>query len=281
MKYKIIIAETLHYPLSFVGKEKIEEELKVKDSNFHRYLEEINEKFEGWDFSSIYDTGRIQNSLLSWSYGSKVISAMQGATAILDMGTGGGEFLSLLKGYYPPTVYATEGYKPNVPIAKRKLEPLGVKVYEVVDNEHLPFPDNHFDLIINRHESYSVKELKRIIKTNGIFITQQVGGWDCKELNDWFGVAVNSEFKEWNLQSALKNFSIDQWEILEQREEFPTQRFYDLGSVLFYLKAIPWQIPDFSVEKYQDALYRLYQHLEEVGYLGATQSRFYMKVKCK
>lgn len=253
----------------------------MKEINFHRYLEEINEKFVGWDFSSINDTGRIQNSLLSWSYGSKVIAAMQNATTVLDMGTGGGEFLSLLEGYFPPNVYATEGYKPNVPIAKRKLEPLGVRVYEVDNDEHLPFPDHSFDLIINRHESYSVKELKRILKPNGIFITQQVGGWDCKEINDWFGVAVNPEFKEWNLLSARDSFSAQEWVMIEQKEEFPTQRFYDLGAFIYYLKAIPWQVPDFRIEKYKDALYLLYQHMKKVGFFDVTQSRFFLKVKRK
>ncbi|WP_312096396.1 methyltransferase domain-containing protein [Niallia sp.] len=250
------------------------------ETKFDRYLEELKEKFAGWDFSSIHDTGRIQTSLLSWSYGSKVITAMHEATTVLDMGTGGGEFLSLLKRYFPPTVYATEGHKPNVPIAKGKLEPLGVNVYEIDDDEHLPFSDHHFDLVINRHESYSVKELKRILKPNGIFITQQVGGWDCKEINEWFGVAINPEFKEWNLQSALNLFSDLEWEMIEQKEEFPTQRFYDLGAFIFYLKAIPWQVPDFSIENYQDALFRLYQHIEKVGYFDVTQSRFFLKMKC-
>jgi SAM-dependent methyltransferase len=253
----------------------------VKEINFHKYLEEIKAKFEGWDFSSIHDTGRIQSNLLSWSYGSKVVAAMQDATTVLDMGTGGGEFLSLLNGYFPPTIYATEGYKPNVPIAKKKLEPLGVSVYEVVDDEQLPFSDQHFDLIINRHESYSVKELKRIVKPNGIFLTQQVGGWDCKEINEWFGTSVNPEFKEWKLLSALEMFPVNEWEIVEQKEEFPIQRFYDLGAVIYYLKAIPWQVPDFSIKKYEDALYRLYLHIGKIGYFDVTQSRFFLKVKCK
>ncbi|MGO5014886.1 class I SAM-dependent methyltransferase [Niallia sp. Sow4_A1] len=252
----------------------------MKEINFHKYLEEIKEKFTGWDFSSIHDTGRIQSSLLSWSYGSKVVAAMQDATTVLDMGTGGGEFLSLLNGYFPPTIYATEGYKPNVSIAKKKLEPLGVSVYEVVDDEQLPFSDQHFDLIINRHESYSVKELKRIVKPNGIFLTQQVGGWDCKEINEWFGTSVNPEFKEWKLLSALEMFPVDEWEIVEQKEDFPIQRFYDLGALIYYLKAIPWQVPDFSIKKYEDALYRLYLHIGKVGYFDVTQSRFFLKVKC-
>ena len=254
----------------------------MNETNFDQYLEEIKGKFTGWDFSSVYDTGRIQNGLLSWSYGSEVILAMQGASSILDMGTGGGEFLSLLKKYFPSSgVYATEGYKPNVSIAKRKLEPLGVQVYEIVDDEQLPFADNSFDVIINRHESYSVQEISRVIKPNGIFISQQVGGWDCKEINEWFRTTINPNYKEWNLHSALKQFTSEDWEILERKEEFPIQRFYDLGAVIYYLKAIPWQVPDFSIEKYRDELYRLHQHIEKTGFFDVTQSRFFIKIKSK
>ena len=42
---------------------------------------------------------------------------------------------------FPSTIYATEGYAPNVPIARKKLEPLGVIVVEVTDDTALPFRD--------------------------------------------------------------------------------------------------------------------------------------------
>ncbi len=28
------------------------------------------------------------------------------------------------------------------------------------------------------------------------------------------------------------------------------RRFFDIVAIVYYLKAIPWQIPDFSVEQY-------------------------------
>jgi hypothetical protein len=33
--------------------------------------------------------------------------------------------------------------------------------------------------------------------------------------------------------------------VLEQKEEFPVSRFFDIGAIVYYLMAIPWQIPDF------------------------------------
>ncbi len=208
-----------------------------RDPLFLTLLESANTNFSGWDFSLISETGRMKSEPLSWSYGSTAFQLMQRAESMLYMGTGGGEFLSMLQPF-PPTIYATEGYAPNVPIAQKKLEPLGVAVVEVTDDTALPFQDAQFNLIINQHESYAASEVNRILSPNGTFLTQQVGGLDCAELNE--------------LQE-------NGFTILEAKEEFPFQRFYDIGAIVYYLKAIPWQIPDFTVERYFEELYRIHE----------------------
>ena len=96
---------------------------------------------------------------------------MNRCSSLLDIGTGGGEFLSSLAPL-PKIVYATEGYEPNIPIARKRLEPLGVKVYKVDSDENLPF-DNSFDLVINRHDRILKKRYIEYLK-GGIFVTQQV-----------------------------------------------------------------------------------------------------------
>ena len=69
-------------------------------------------------------------------------------------------------------------------LPKKRLEPLRVKVIEFVDDADLPFDNGQFDLILNQHESYSAIELHRISSSGGTFITQQVGGTDCYQIND-------------------------------------------------------------------------------------------------
>ncbi len=177
---------------------------------------------------------------------------------MLDMGTGGGELLSMLQPF-PPTIYATEGYAPNVPISRKKLEPLGVIVVEVKDDAALPLQDAQFDLIVNQHESYAASEVNRILSPNGIFLTQQAGGLDCAELNKQFGTPLNSEFASWSLETACNELKENGFTILDAKEEFPLQRFYDIGAIVYYLKAIPWQTPDFTVERYYEELYRIHE----------------------
>ncbi|MFE7914974.1 class I SAM-dependent methyltransferase, partial [Bacillus mobilis] len=213
---------------------------------------------------------------LSWSYGSAAFQLMQRAESMLDMGTGGGEFLSMLQPF-PSTIYATEGHAPNVPIARKKLEPLGVTVVEVTDDTTLPFQVSQFDLIINQHESYAAPEVNRLLAPNGIFLTQQVGGLDCAELNEQFNTPLNSEFVSWSLETACCELNENGFTILEEKEEFPCQRFYDIGAIVYYLKAIPWQIPDFTVERYYEELYRIHEIILQKGYFDVKQHRFMIK----
>lgn len=54
-------------------------------------LSEANSPFSGWDFSHI--THRMVEVPLTWSYTSKILMRVRTVESLLDMGTGGGEFL--------------------------------------------------------------------------------------------------------------------------------------------------------------------------------------------
>lgn len=248
------------------------------DCKFIELINDSDQEFSGWDFSYVSETGRIRSGLLSWSYGSLARELMLHADSMLDMGAGGGELLAALRPF-PRSVFATEGYEPNIAIAKERLEPLGASVVSIDSDTDLPFHDQQFDLVINRHESFSAGEVRRIIEKNGVFLTQQVGGLDCKEINDWLGVPLNHEYENWNLATALEEIENNRFEILYSQEEFPIQRFYDVGALVYYLKAIPWQVPDFSTEFYLEKLYAIHQHIQSKGYFDVKQHRFIIKAK--
>ncbi|MCR6109690.1 class I SAM-dependent methyltransferase [Bacillus sp. A301a_S52] len=252
----------------------------MRDEQFYKALEMGETLFTGWDFSYIEGSGRCASSLLPWSYGSKAITLMRQCRSLLDMGTGGGEFLSLLQPF-PSKVYATEGYAPNVAIAKAKLEPLGVNVEQISDDHQLPFHDEQFDLVLNRHESYAPQEVKRILKTGGIFFTQQVGCLDAQDLNKALHKPVNDEYIDWDLKFAVKELTDEGIQVVKAEEAFPTLRFYDIGAVVYYLKAIPWQIPHFSVDDCEEELYVIYEQIKQSGCFDVTQHRFLIEAKAK
>lgn len=248
------------------------EKITENSELFNYLIKEANQKFEGWDFSYIESSGRMQEFPLSWNYRSKVKIRMFGISSLLDMGTGGGEFLSSLSPL-PKYTCATEGWEPNIILARKRLEPLGVKVYRVDDDESLPFNDETFDLIINKHESYSAREVKRILKKQGTFITQQVGGLNDKEINEFLGTP-KSQYYNWNLETAISKLNEVGLKIIEQKEDMVKTRFYDIGAIVFYLKAIPWQVPDFTVEKYFEGIKEIDKLIQKEGYIDFTCHRF-------
>ncbi|MGA4721062.1 class I SAM-dependent methyltransferase [Fictibacillus nanhaiensis] len=251
-----------------------------RDVDFEMYIKEVNKPFSGWDFSYITESGRMASGMLSWSYGSMVTPLIGKVSSMLDMGTGGGELLSKLQPF-PAVVCATEGYLPNVPIARERLEPLGVKVFQIGDDDLLPFEDHTFDLIINKHESYSPLEVKRTLTDGGIFLTQQVGGSDCAEINTLLGYPINDEFSHWNLRFAENELRENGFELLETKEEFPVQRFYDISALLYYLDAIPWQVPEFQLEDSVEKLHHIHELIQMNGYFEVKQHRFLIKARKK
>ncbi len=156
--------------------------------------------FSGWDFTWL--DGRLTEDAPPWDYRQLVLQYLLNATALLDMGTGGGEFLASLPGL-PANTQATEAYPPNIKIAKERLEPLGIRVHPLNDGEKLPLPDESFDLVINRHELFDPFEVYRILKPGGLFITQQVGGRDNIALNHFLAPGVDLEYADWDLEHAL------------------------------------------------------------------------------
>ncbi|NHJ47844.1 MAG: class I SAM-dependent methyltransferase [Asgard group archaeon] len=250
--------------------------LKNFDSKelFDIYIKDAEHPFSGWDFS--YIANRMVMAPLPWSYDSIVIPYIRKAKSLLDMGTGGGEKLASLQPL-PIKTYATEGYEPNFPIAKKRLEPLGVKVVKVGSDDKLDFPDNFFEVIINRHESYSPEEVKRVLHPGGYFITQQVGPTNDVDINRFFGLEISEntiEYLHWGLEFATNQLEEFGFQILMKREDSPIQRCFDIGAIVYYLTAIPWQVPNFSVEKFREKLFALHQKILKDGYFDITSERF-------
>jgi len=244
---------------------------------FERLLHEAeNHPFAGWDFSFV--SGRIQEQQPDWNYRAEVKHRIREASSLLDMGTGGGEFLSSLAPL-PPGTCATEAYAPNVPVARGRLQPLGVDVYPIDSDDELPFMDGQFNLVINRHEAYSPKELQRILQPGGTFITQQVGGRNNVEINHRLGTPVSEDLTEWNLTNALADLKRHGFTIIRQQEALLPTTFRDVGALVYYLRAIPWQVPDFSVWKYRDRLYKIHQEIQETGTFESHVHRFYIEAR--
>jgi SAM-dependent methyltransferase len=228
---------------------------------------------EGWDWSAL--EGRYAETPPPWDFRAEVIARLSAARTLLDMGTGGGEFLGSLAPL-PPETWATESYPPNVPVAAAHLTPLGVRVVAVEEDTRLPLPDAHFDLVINRHESFDPAEVRRILRPGGVFLTQQVGGRDNIELNEALQEAVSLNYGDWDLATAVDQLRAAGLEVVDQREAASPGHFADIGAVVMYLQIAPWQIEEFSVESYHDRLLALHGQMQVVGGLTTSIHRFFV-----
>ncbi|MBQ4899578.1 class I SAM-dependent methyltransferase [Paenibacillus sp. Marseille-P2973] len=230
--------------------------------------------FEGWDFSHL--NGRMAEEPLPWDYKETVSKYMSEHTVMLDMGTGGGEFLLSLSSPSGRT-YATEAYLPNYELCCAKLPSYGIEVRLVEDDADLPLESGMFDLVINRHEAFNVEEVYRILKPGGIFITQQVGGMNNRELSQLLlGGDVMITDAEFDLDHSVRELKQAGFTVLEQREAFPEVRFLDIGALVYFAKIIEWEFPGFSVDRCYGQLCKLQKSLNQNGYVASREHRFFI-----
>lgn len=240
-------------------------------------LNEENKNFQGWDFS--YLDGRWESEKLPWDYKSIVINYLDDNLQLLDMGTGGGEFLLTLNHPYQNTS-VTESYKPNIKLCMEKLAPLGITVYPILEDDVLyNVPSNYFDIVICRHESYNEIEVKRVLKSNGIFITQQVGAYNNKDLATFFDENRIDPYPMMTLDKTIERLENAGFSILYKDEYYPKLKFFDLGALVYFAKIIEWEFSDFSVERHFDKLLYLQELLNKKGYIESTEHRFIVVAK--
>ncbi len=229
--------------------------------------EALTAPFSGWDFSWLDRRSRTEP--LPWDYSARVAALARSARTMLDMGTGGGETLSGLPDRAPRTI-ATEAWPPNVPVAGRRLLPLGIPVIQseaardnmdqngANDGGRLPFRDGSLDLICNRHESFLAPEVSRVLAPGGTFVTQQVDYHDNDDLAQILGIETPEEPDSW-IGLAERQVTETGLVIEEAARADQRIRFDDIAAIVFYLKAVSWSIPGYSLEKHRDRLHALYE----------------------
>lgn len=252
----------------------IDETGGVSDSLLEGWYREEAEPFRGWDFSHL--RGRWDEEHPPWSYEDLSREALRGARAAADLGTGGGERLSRVADAFPTRMFATEAYAPNVSIARARLEPLGVTVIpytsEDVVGGPLPFADASLDAVLDRHESYDAREVARVLVPGGRFLTQQVDGQSHADLLALFRPGHTP------LPVKLRRFVADAEQAglrIDRAEEWwGDSVFKDVGALVYYLKAILWDTPRFSVARYESVLRQLHARCEREGGLRSRIGLF-------
>lgn len=145
---------------------------------------------------------------------------------MMDYDTGGGEFLLSLNHPFDKTS-ATEGYAPNVSLCKERLLPLGIDFIECKNPHDIPFHNHSFDLMINRHGDFAPMEIYRLLRKNGLFITEQVGEDNERDLVEMVLPDTKKPFTEFSVDKCFK-------QLLKMQEEIERKEFVQ-GTIHRYL----------------------------------------------
>jgi SAM-dependent methyltransferase len=254
------------------------------DDEFERLISEaLQAPFSGWDFSWL--EGRQMHTLdprgdVDRDYEGRARERIAQAGAVLDLGTGGGEVLSRLAPF-PKVAVATEAYPPNVTEASRRLTPLGVQVIWADPacsdsrgpqpqgqwpHRRLPFADDTFDLVLARSISFCPREVSRVLKPGGTLLTLQGGtqrdGPGLVELLEGTPPEWTQPDSAWDIDTTLDAAG---FLVVEKIERQVRTTYRDIGAVVYFLKAVPWVIIDFDVDRYRERLYHLHLSMKADG----------------
>ena len=228
----------------------------------------------GWDFSHI--DGRCVEDPLPWDYRQVIGEYLRPEMKLLDIDTGGGEFLLSLNHPRENTA-ATENYPPNVQLCKETLR--GIDFRPADGSGQLPYADESFHMVINRHGDFNPAEIYRVLQNDGIFVTQQVGAENDRELVNLLCGDLPLPFSEQYAHKAAKAFQKAGFSILRQEECYRPIRFYDVGALVWFARVIPWEFPDFSVDTHRYNLLNAQRILEQKGHIEGKIHRFLLVVQ--
>ena len=232
---------------------------------------------DGWDFSWL--DGRASEQRPSWGYARTMGERMAGATAALDLQTGGGEVLASVP-RLPRLTVATESWPPNVARATALLRPLGAAVVVHQDGP-LPFADDTFDLVVSRHPvRVDWPEVARVLQPGGGYLSQEVGPASVFELVEYFLGEQSPETRDSrHPDHAVADATAAGLEVTGLRSERLHTEFRDIGAVVYFLRKVIWMVPGFTVGQYRDRLRELHERIQADGPFVARTSRFLIEAR--
>ena len=136
----------------------------------------------------------------------------------------------------------------------------------------MPFADGEFDLALNRHAAFNPSEVARVLSAGGAFLTEQVHGmwlWDMQAAFDAKPLMPDNTAAKYTpmLEAAgMAVVTVEEWE--------GRIVFTDVGAIVYYLKAIPWVVPGFTVKSHLRYLFALQERLEAGEELGFYAAKF-------
>jgi ubiquinone/menaquinone biosynthesis C-methylase UbiE len=155
---------------------------------------------------------------------------------------------------------------------------INVKVL-IAESDKLPFENESFNIVMARHAPFSTKEIYRVLKKTGIFITQQVGEKDKSNIKKVFGRGRAFEKKASELfekccqdlkESGFKIITADQYDTIEY--------YANMNDIIFLLEHTPI-VPEFDKQKDKKYLHELEKKYKKTKGIMTNSARFLIVAK--
>jgi SAM-dependent methyltransferase len=130
---------------------------------------------------------------------------------------------------------------------------------QLSDDAPMPFASGEFDLVLNRHSAFNAKEIARILAPGGAFLTEQVHGLWAEDL--LAALDAQPQQPDATLEKYVPELEAAGLTIVDARDWSGRLTFTDVGAIVYYLKAVPWLMPGFSVEAHVEHLLKLHERL--------------------
>lgn len=202
----------------------------------------------GHDLADVAD--RIHEATPPWDLVGLTADAVQGTTAVLDLGGADVE----------PDGFALVRHEADAP-------------------GRLPFPERCVDAVLDRRGTYDADEVARVLRPGGVLLTEQAAGDDAVDLHAVLGSPLPAPHRTPDraaaalLDAGLRVTHEEAW-------RGPIS-FDDVGALVAYLTATDWPTPGgFAVDGYANTL--LYLHMRGPAWgqsLVFTRSRFFVRAE--
>lgn len=246
------------------------------NQNEESWLEESRQAMHGWDFSHLKN--RCETGALPWNYRDLVRQHLKPADEWLDMDTGGGELMSSFKHPVEKTS-VTEGWQPNIDLLKRTQVPQGITLYADPEGQMAQVPSGHFEVVTNSHGGLPIAAIARVLRPGGIFISKQVGATNNYSLSRFLNEKYAPAFPDNNLLQVITQLQNNGFRILKADSSFVKMRFTDVGAIVYYATVIPWEFPNFDVNRAMPKLHQLQDIIASVGDITTFEDRFIIVAK--
>ncbi len=209
----------------------------------------------GWDFSRM----QTDRDPVPWEYREVVRRYLAPADYVLDVGTGGGEIFCSLADAFTRGIGIDPDPAMIAAAADATPADLAEKVTWAVGNAaQIPYLDETFDVVLNRHAVLDAGEMMRVLRPGGCIVTQQVGAQNTFNFGTLFGCGPGGRYREpvQEVPEIAAQMQAAGGAIVAYGTYNVPYYFADVESLVFWLMAVPYP-QDFSVET----------HWEQVDYL--------------